>query len=123
MSLQCFQPSHHILDLLGLQHRLTGPGPANADQARSAAVRWHETVRVESARVQQALAQPGSRETPADAGQIGCQIALEALFGYRCRMAQQAQAGGAAGNQRAATRRIAGLVGERAGQGRRVGLG
>ena len=107
------QPGDHVLDLLRVEDRLALEGGTDTRQPIDLEVRRHDGLRVEAAGIGDAQAQLRSGRASAGAGKVGREIALEALLRYRRRMAEQAKADLAVGDDGAAAR---GIAWHRAGQ-------
>src|SRR4051812_17604740 len=108
---------HHVFDLFRSQDRLVAPCGADAVQAVRPIIAWHDAVRIKLSAVDQpepdlSLGQPGT-----DAGKAGGQIALKPLLREWAGMTEQTQPALAAGDDDAASPRVA----RSAGAGQRRG--
>src|SRR6202521_5727043 len=107
------EKSHHILDLLGRQHRLAAPGRRDAGEPVHPIIGRHDRCRIDPAGIDHAQPQLARGPSRAAAGKIRREVALELLLGKRAGMAQQAETDLAVGDDRPAAQRIAGLVAQR----------
>src|SRR3954471_3226582 len=86
---QRLQIRHHILDLLGRQHRLAAIILRHAGQTVDPVIRRHDGSRIEAGGVNQPEPQLALRPSGAGALQARRKVALEALLRKRTGVAQQ----------------------------------
>src|SRR5207244_7456595 len=100
-------------DLLGAQDRLAAVQGCDPHQAVGSMIRRHDRHGIDPGGVDDAEAELAFRPALAGSREIGREISLEALFGKRPAVTEQAQTYLAVGDDRAATRRVALDAGER----------
>lgn len=103
------EPGYNVFNLLGAENRLATPGRRHALCWIHDAIRWHQGLRVDAARIVDPQAQRRRIQPAADSREWRRKIALLIGVADRCTVAQEAKPPLSVGCQRAAAGRIAGM--------------